>query len=704
MRKHSLFVRIAVVALLVGVGAGGAVGQKKPKEQFVYPPLRQITLPHVERFTLKNGMTVFLVEDHDFPTIDLRAMIRTGAVYEPPEKVGLASLTGRVLRTGGSTRFPGDELDRLLEKLGASVETSIAESFGNLSASAFKEDSETLLAVVADLFQNPLFPEDKIELAKIEQRSAIARRNDDVLQITEREFQKLIYGTSSPYARHPEYATIDAITRDDIVAFHKRFFFPKNVLLAAWGDFSAKEMRRKIEKAFAGWKQGGQPVPPVPTVDYQYDFSVNYVHKPDVNQANIMLGHIGGVLNNPDYPALVVMNEILSMERLFKRVRIDEGLAYSVWGRYGAAYDHPGVFSCGCQTKSQSTVKAIRLIMEEVQKLRTAEVTDEELARAKDSFLNGFVFEFDSKAKIINRLLTYVYFGYPPDFMESIRQGVERVSKADVARVASQYLHPDKVRILVVGKQEDFDEPLSVLGKVNTVDITIPAPPQKLPPPTPLSLEQGRRLIELVSEACGSPDVLEKIANLQAEVELTVATPGGEMSMSGELLVVYPDRVRMVLTAPMGQVIMVVKGEEGWIKTPQGAKLMPQAQVESYRANLARDLIWVLGHWPDYKVQYLGERDFAGTRAIDLLVLDERAPFHIIADAKTLRPVGTIYREVGAEGPAEHEEELSDYRQLPNYAWVPFCSVVRVDGRKQSETRFKEVRVNVPVDPAWFEK
>lgn len=692
-----------VTALLLGAALATALwAQKGPKEQFVHPPLRSITLPQVERLNLKNGMQVFLVEDHDYPTIDLRAMIRTGSVYEPADKVGLAAITGTVLRTGGSVRFPGDELDRLLERLGASIESAIAENSGYLSLSVFKEDIDKGLDVMADMLMNPLFPEEKIELAKIEQRSAIARRNDDVGQITRREFEKLIYGPQSPYARHPEYASIDAITREDIVAFHRKFFVPNNLLMAVWGDFSAKQMRRILEKAFAAWKPGQEQVGPVPAVTYQYDFSVNYVHKPDVNQANIMLGHIGGQLSNPDYPALVVMNEILSLERLFKRVRTDEGLAYSVWGRYGADYDHPGVFSCGCQSKSQSAVKAIRLILEEVEKLRTSEVSEEELARAKDSFLNGFVFEFDSKAKIVNRLLTYAYFGYPPDFMESVRKGVEKVTKADVLRVATQYLHPDKVRILVVGKQEDFDEPLSVLGPVQTVDITIPAPAEKVPPPTPLSLAKGRDLIEFVSEACGSPDVLGKIANLQADVDLTVLTSGQEMSMSGELLIVYPDRLRMVLATPMGQVIMVLKGDEGWIKTAQGTFPMPQAQVESYKGSLARDLIWVLGHWPDYKVQYLGERQFAGSKAIDLLVLDERAPFHILADPKTMRPVGTIYRDVGQQGPAEHEEVLSDYRQL-NFAWIPFRSVVSVNGKKQSETVFKAVRLNVAVDPAWFE-
>jgi len=165
---------------------------------------------------------------------------------------------------------------------------------------------------------------------------------------------------------------------------------------------------------------------------------------------------------------------------MFKKIRTDEGLAYSVWGTYGASFSYPGVFSCAAQTKSESTVYAIELMLEEVRLITQEEVSDDELARAKDRYLNTYVFNFDSKPKIVNRLMTYAYNDYPLDFMETIKTGVEKVTKADVLRVADKYLRPDKVQILVVGNKEDFDKPLSSIGEVNIIDITIPQAKSKL--------------------------------------------------------------------------------------------------------------------------------------------------------------------------------------------------------------------------------
>ncbi len=474
MKRVKYFKVFLVFFLLVHFCGFFVFAQKGPKDKFVFGPLNPIKMPEVERVELKNGLKLFLVEDHDYPTIDLRAMVHAGAVFEPSSKIGLASVAGQVLRTGGTTSLTGDEIDKELETMAASVETGIGPASGFIMISVLKEDINRALEILADILINPAFREDKIELAKIMQKSAISRRNDDIGQITSREFRKIIYGKDSPYARHPEYATIEAITRQDIVDFYQKYFYPNNTLVTVWGDFKAKDMAARIEKTLGRWKPGKVSVPPLPKVDYEYKYTVNFIQKPDVNQSNIMLGHIGGLLSNPDYPALSVMNSILSYDRMFKKIRTDEGLAYSVWGSYGADYQNPGTFSCGAQTKSESTVYAIELMLRELEKIQKEEVSDEELAKAKDEYLNSYVFNFDSRAKIVNRIMTYAYFDYPLDFMEKIKEGVEKVTKDDVLRVARKYLHPDRVQILVVGKQEDFDKPLSTLGEVQTIDITIP--------------------------------------------------------------------------------------------------------------------------------------------------------------------------------------------------------------------------------------
>ncbi|NUO79618.1 insulinase family protein [candidate division KSB1 bacterium] len=475
MRKYKLFLLCLTIGLFtLGGVANVALGQKSPKDKFTFPPLSPIVMPDIEKVELKNGMQLLLVEDQQYPTIDLRAMIGVGSIYEPADKIGLAAITGTVLRTGGTEKMTGDEIDQVVETLGATIETSVGQGSGYVNVSVLKEDIDKGLEILADLLMHPAFRQEKIDLAKIEQRAFISRRNDNIWSITNREFNALIYGKTHPYARYPEYATIDAISRDDLVAFYQKYFHPNNIVFAAWGDFKTAALKKKLETAFAKWQPAKIDFPPKPNVDYQYQYTMNFVSKPDVNQTHILMGHIGTMLNNPDYPALTVMNQILSYERMRKVLRTQEGLTYAPWGYFGAEYDHPGVFNCGTQTKSASTVYALRLMLREVKRMTQQEVTDEELARAKDSYLNGFVFNFDSKAKVINRLMTYAYYDYPMDFIEQTKNGVEKVTKAEVLRVAKKYLQPDKLQILVVGNQAAFDEPLSCLGEMKEIDIKIP--------------------------------------------------------------------------------------------------------------------------------------------------------------------------------------------------------------------------------------
>ncbi len=448
-------------------------------KELKYPKLGEVEIPKVEKATLANGMQLFLLEDPELPLINMFAMIRSGSIYEPTDKIGLASITGTVMRTGGTTTKTGDEIDEELERIAASVKTGIGLNAGYASMSVLKEDIDTGLAILGDVLMNPAFREDKIELAKIRHRSAIARRNDSVSQIGRREFSKLIYGPESVYTRHTEYATIDNITRDDLLSFHKKFYHPNNIILSVWGDFDTKEMIKKIKKAFKGWEKADMELPMVPEVKYQFRPTVNLIRKEDINQTSVYLGHIGGIMSDPDYFALVVMNEILGggfTGRMFKNIRSRMGLAYSVNCIYTCNFDFPGAFYVACHTKSEATVRAIRLMMEEVKKMTENEVTDEELNLAKESYLNSFVFNFDTKDEIIRRLMTYEYFGYPADFLEKTKENVEKVNQKDILRIARKHLKPDKMQIIAVGRPKDFDEPLSVLGPVREIDITIPAP------------------------------------------------------------------------------------------------------------------------------------------------------------------------------------------------------------------------------------
>ncbi len=469
-------------AFVLGVALSVALpaGAQKHYKDLDYPPLGDLVVPPVERVDLPNRLTLYLLEDPSLPKVEGRLLVRTGSRLEPREKIGLASILGQVLRTGGSVSRTGEEVDRLLENAGASVETQIGDSAGSASVFALKEDLPLVLEILADLLRNPALPEDKIELAKVQERTSIARRNDDVSEIAGREFAKLLYGADSAYARAPEYATLSAITREDLVAFHRSYLQPHRILLGLWGDFDAARVRGIVERHFGSWANGEARLDAIPTVDAKRGPTIAFVEKDDVNQTQIRIGHLGGRIDDPDYFALSVMTEILGggfSSRLFQTIRTQRGLAYHASARWGAAYDYTGVFSASSSTKSESTVETIRGIVEEIERISKEPVTEEELRLAKDGILNSFVFNFDGKGEIVGRLMTYDYYGYPRDFLSTYQKSVERVRVEDVRRAAAKHVRPEELIILAVGRDDDFDAPLSTLGEVRAIDVTIPPPP-----------------------------------------------------------------------------------------------------------------------------------------------------------------------------------------------------------------------------------
>lgn len=365
INKSTAFKIITVAFCIVALSAIGCqmIAKEKPVKdysQIKYPKISDIKMPDIREVTLANGMKLFLLEDHQLPLINISSIIRTGSVYEDPQKIGLTSITGECLRTGGTTTKTGEQIDEELELIAANVSTGIGADSGSAGLSVLKEDFDKGLAIFADILMNPVFAEDKIELAKIRQRTAISRRNDSIGSIASREYSKLIYGPASPYARQTEYATINSITRDDITAFYKKYFCPNNFMLSVCGDFNTDEMIRKIDNAFKGWQKSNLKIPPLPAVSYQYKFTVNEVTKNDLNQSSIYIGHIAGLMSDPDYPSLVVMNRILGSgftSRMFRNIRSRMGLAYSASGNFSAGYNYPGLFYVACQTNCGATVR-----------------------------------------------------------------------------------------------------------------------------------------------------------------------------------------------------------------------------------------------------------------------------------------------------------------------------------------------------------
>ncbi|NET71976.1 MAG: insulinase family protein [Sphaerospermopsis sp. SIO1G2] len=442
-----------------------------------FEPLPEIKLPDYERMVLDNGLVVYLMEDHELPLVSGTALIKTGSRLEPGNKIGLAEITGSLMRTGGTINHPPDQLNEILEQRAASVETNISESAGNASFESLTEDLETVFGLFAEVLQKPAFTQEKLDLIKTQARGGIARRNDDPSNIASREFKKLIYGDNSPYARTVEYATLDEISRTDVVEFYQKYYSPNNMILGIVGDFNPKIMRSLITEKLGKW----QPNPnisniSIPEVSPAKLGGVFVVDQPQLTQSNILIGHLGGKFDHPDYPALSIMNGVLNGfgGRLFNELRSRQGLAYTVYGYWSSRFDYPGIFIAGGQTRSDATVQFVKALESEIESIQQTKITEKELNYAKESTLNSFVFNFQDPSQTLSRLMRYEYYGYPADFLFLYQQALQKTTTADVQRVAQKYLKPENIVTLVVGNKTAIKPPLTQLAsQVTPIDVTI---------------------------------------------------------------------------------------------------------------------------------------------------------------------------------------------------------------------------------------
>jgi zinc protease len=563
-----------------------------------YPPLRQVKIPDVPTSTLPNGIKLYLLENHELPLVGGFALVRTGNLFDPADKVGLASITGSVMRTGGTKSKTGDQIDEQLESMAASVESSIGETSGRVGFSCLRENTDQVLAVFKEILTAPEFRQEKIDLYKGQIRGGIARRNDDADGIAEREFASIVYGRDNPYGWIEEYEHVDRIQRDDLINFYRRYFFPANTIVAIQGDFSAPEMKAKIEKLLADWTVKQPVVPPFPPVTAKPAPGVYLAEKNDVTQTFFHMGHLGGILKDKNYPALEVMSDILGggfSSRLFTEVRTRQGLAYNIGSRWGATFDHPGIFRISGSTKSASTVDAIKAAETELNKIRTSEVTDQELETAKQTVLNSFVFNFDSPTKTLGRIVNYEYFGYPRDFIFQYQKAVEAVTKADILRAAKEYLKPENLTIVAVGKPADFGKPLTTLGAVKAIDLTIPGPKKATTGKANAgSVARGKQLLQRAQQAVGGAAKLTAVKDLTQDSDVEIqAGPGGMKAKQTNQWIAL-GTFRQTQQLPFGKVIAFYDGKSGWLSTPGGSGPMPPPVVKQVQDQVFRAMIPLL--------------------------------------------------------------------------------------------------------------
>ena len=673
-----------------------SVFAQKRYDEIKYPELNKFKKTSVEEFTLDNGITFYLVEDKELPLIRVNAIVRTGGLLVPENKTGLASITGSVMREGGSKNYPADELNILLENKAAYMSTYIGLGSGGGSMNLLKEDFNVLLPVFVDLLQNPLFPEDKIDLVKTQVKTSISRRNENPQAVAGREFSKLIYGEDSPYTSQTEYATVDAITKEDMIEFHKQAFVGNNMMIGVIGDFDTKDMKKKLEEAFGSIKAGTETNLIYPEVSYSYPSTINLVDKKDVNQSTVYLGHIGGKRDNPDYAALQLMNEILSggtfSGRLMQTVRSDLGLAYAVFGNYSSNINYPGVFFAGVMTKSSTTAEAIDAILVEIKKLQDEPVSTEELTDAKNRFLNSLVFRYDSKNKILNERLSNEYNGLPQNYFDQYVEQLKKVSVSDIQRVSKTYLRPEQVQIMVVGNGDEIGNQLDKYGTVNVIDVEIPLPKSDKVEESG-DAAKGEEWLDKMANAIITPGT--NLESITSTGTLSQATPGGMIDMKNTKTVSYTDfSIVATLNTPQGAIQMMVENGAGKMVMAGQEQALPAAMTKPMIDEEKNSYINIALNSDKFSAEYLGMEKMDGKEYVALKV-DAISSVTFLLDPSTSLPAfsktSSFNPQMGKE--VEVVIAFSDWKVTKGIAFA-HMQETKIDGQVNSSSKIDSIETN----------
>ena len=449
----------AVAALWLVIGAGPVTAQKivehpdKLKfEELVFQP----PTPQEFRHVLKCGARAYVGESHEVPTFELTVMVRTGSMYEPVEKAGLADMTAYVMRNGGIQGVTAQQLDERIAFLAGDISVSIGTSSGSATLFCLSKDIDEGLKLLEGVIRYPTFDSTVLDRYRADILTNLKQRNSETSDIESREWQFLIYGNhpcTTPLRKTDK--SVNSITRNDLMAFHKQYFFPKNFIFAAAGDFKTDEILAKLDKMVEGWADQELKLPPIPYQIPDPKPGVYMIKKEDVNQTRIRIGHIGVKRDIPDEYALSVMNDVLGgggfISRIMRRVRSDEGLAYDAGSAFPRPVDYPGTFYGYFQTKHATAAYGSKIILDEIKKIRTEKCESEIVENSKAGFISMLVNPFSNKINTVRTFASDDYTKRPDDYWQNYTANYKAVTPDAVLAAAQKYLHPEKLAYLMIG-------------------------------------------------------------------------------------------------------------------------------------------------------------------------------------------------------------------------------------------------------------
>jgi len=748
----------SVFALCLCGPAHGAFAQGATAWPNEFPPrplaARPVNFPQYQMQTLPSGLRVIAVSHHEQPVISIRLLVGAGSSLDPKGRTGLAHLTASLLDQG-TTTASATELNDTIDFMGGGMSAGAGTDLSYINMLIMKDSIDQGLQMLSDMARHPAFAQEEIERQRQQLLSSLQVSFQDPDFIANSVFDRLVYGFHPyglPQSGTPQ--TLASITRDDLVAFHQKFFAPNNAILAVVGDIAPEDAFAGVRRVFGDWQRrdvAGSTFtePPGPTR------RVVIVDKPDAVQTEVRVGNIGIARNHPDYMAVNLAIRILGGEgsnRLHQVLRTARGLTYGAQANFDTFKD-AGDFEAETNTRTMATGEVLRLIVDEFWRLQRDRVGQRELDDAKAYLTGSFPLTIETPNAIALQILNVLFYGLPVEDLQTFRERVNAVTVDDIQRVAKLYLKPDRLSVVLVGNAAEFTNQLKGIGfgtfetvgiedlDLTAVDFKRPARradverpfqgrgpgdpervalrrrraggPETIALRSPMAYaaqsavgrpgDEAKAVLDRVVTAMGGLDALRRVRTVVAKQAVTNPTPNGVMNSETTSYIAYPDKFRVEARTAAGTLVSAFDGRTAWTSDPRGARDAPPEMTAEAKNNLARDVIRLLVGAQDGSLTIRLLPDAGGAQGRTERVLEVEGPggtpILLTIDAGTYRVTKESFT-AGEGGRALVEETFSDYRSVDGVQ-MPFAAERRV-GPLSIGRRVHDIRINEPIDPSLF--
>lgn len=459
----------ALAIVLAGTALPAAAQQTTPPPAL---PARPIQFPPFTERTLPNGLRLLVVENHSLPLVNLDLYIRSGTGADPAQRLGTASIVASMLDKGTATRS-ATQIAEQVEGVGGVLGAGADQDNLTVSASMLSDQLQMAFELLSDVALHPAFAEQELQTVRAQQLAGLRAAQGNSGYLASRTFEERLFGAQHPYGRRPTPASVTAITREDLAAWHRTHFVPANAMLVVSGDVTPARAEQMARAAFGAWTGGAAPADNFPNPPAHERAEILLVNRPGSVQSSILVGNPGLSADSPDYYAGQVLNMILGASgesRLERILRGEHGWTYSSRSRYARLLGG-GDYRANTEVRTAVTDSALSELVTQLRRIRDEAVPQAELDQAKNFLISSFPNTLETPGQVAGRIAGARLLGLPASSVTEYPQRVAAVTAADVQRVARRYLNPDRATIVVVGDASQILERVRAIAPVTVLDL-----------------------------------------------------------------------------------------------------------------------------------------------------------------------------------------------------------------------------------------